>query len=425
MNNHAEKIDAYTSDLNSHTKELICIKGKLAVLVAALGYFVDIFDIIMFGIIRVASLKDLGLTQAEILTKGAYILNMQMAGMLLGGFIWGILGDKVGRVKVLYGSIIVYSLATLANAYVTDAESYAIIRFIAGIGLAGEIGAGITLVSELLPKEKRGYGTTIVASTGVFGAVAAALAGEYLDWKTCYILGGFMGLALLLLRVATHESGMFAKFSTDNTVKKGRLRDIFLNSSRCTRYFACVLMGVPMFFNNVILSVFAPEVARAIGIIEPISTAKIFFYGGIAIVLGDICSGLLSQKLKSRKKALNIFMFSLAIAIVYFFTFPPETANQYYIINSIAWFFVGLWAVLLTTASELFGTNIRATVTTSVPNMIRATTIPLTSAFTAIIAVSNAYYASMILAVISLSLGFLGVFLIRETYGKDLDFVER
>jgi MFS family permease len=404
--------------------ESITFKAKLAVIVAALGYFVDAFDLVLFNIIRVQSLLELGLTQAEILTKGAYIINMQMAGMLLGGFFWGILGDKIGRVKVLYGSIIIYSLATLINAFIYNVELYAWIRFIAGIGLAGEIGAGITLVSELLPKHIRGYGTTIVASTGIFGCVMAALFAEFFNWRTCYIIGGVMGLGLLFLRVVTHESPMFQKSKKNIAIKNGRLRDVFLHPKRLSRYLACVALGLPLYMCNIIFSTFAPEVGVALGISEPIEVSKIFLYSGIAMVIGDIASGILSQKIKSRKKILYIFSISLALILTSLLIYPPSTAFGYYVHMTIAWFFVGYWAVLLTTSAELFGTNIRATVATSIPNVIRATTIPLTMAFTFLVANTSPLNAVYIIFATVMFFTMLGLFGIRETYGRDLDFVE-
>ena len=165
---------------------------SLAVLVAALGYFVDIYDLILFGAVRGPSLQALGFSPADVQDKGILLLQLQMGGMLVGGILWGIIGDRRGRLSVLFGSIILYSIANLVNGTVDTLTGYAICRVIAGIGLAGELGAGITLVSELMDKERRGLGTTIVAATGILGGVVAGIVGgavpgiPAVDWRTAY-----------------------------------------------------------------------------------------------------------------------------------------------------------------------------------------------------------------------------------------------
>src|SRR6187402_2881858 len=180
------------------------------VIVAALGYFVDIYDLLLFGIVRKASLTDLGIIGDANRDAGEFLISMQMYGMLLGGIFWGILGDKKGRLSVLFGSIITYSIANIANGMVHSVEAYAFWRLIAGVGLAGELGAGITLVAETLPKNKRGYGTMIVASVGLTGAVVANLVYQIFgDWRLCYYAGGVLGLLLLFLRVSVRESGLY------------------------------------------------------------------------------------------------------------------------------------------------------------------------------------------------------------------------
>src|SRR5918994_2783616 len=204
---------------------------NLSILVAALGYFVDIYDLILFSIVRVKSLISIGVPKEDLLQTGALLLNMQMGGMLLGGLLWGILGDRRGRLSVLFGSIFLYSAANIANAFVDSVGAYAVLRLIAGIGLAGELGAGITLVSEVMSRESRGYGTTIVAAVGITGAVVAALVGDFFDWRTAYIVGGIMGIALLVLRIGVYESGMFEQVKA-SSVSRGSYFKLFSSRER-------------------------------------------------------------------------------------------------------------------------------------------------------------------------------------------------
>lgn len=237
---------------------------RLSVLVAALGYFVDIYDLILFSIVRVSSLTDIGVPADQLLTKGVLLLNMQMAGMLIGGIAWGVLGDKRGRLSVLFGSILMYSVANILNAFVHDVPTYAVLRLLAGIGLAGELGAGITLVSEIMPRETRGYATALVAAVGICGAVVAALVGDFFEWRTAYIVGGVMGIALLLLRIGVHESGMFQQVKAEPHAR-GRFLQLFATRERATRYLSIIIIGVPIWYVVGILITFSPEFGRAMG----------------------------------------------------------------------------------------------------------------------------------------------------------------
>ena len=303
-----------------------------AVIVAALGYFVDIYDLLLFGIVRTDSLKDLGITGDAIRNQGEYLISMQMFGMLFGGILWGILGDKKGRISVLFGSILIYSVANIANGMVTTVDGYAFWRLIAGIGLAGELGAGITLVTESLPKEKRGYGTMIVASVGVSGAVAAYLVYQiFQDWRLCYYAGGVLGILLLFLRISISESGMFKKVQ-ESEEKKGDFLSLFTNKKRFSKYIQCILIGIPLWFLVGVLITFSPEFAKALGVqgFETIAAGKAiaWCYGGL--VFGDIASGLLSQWLKSRKKVMYLFLvFNLVMVFVYLNAFGISASSFY------------------------------------------------------------------------------------------------
>jgi MFS family permease len=394
------------------------------IIVTALGYFVDIYDLILFSIVRVQSLTSLGVAADQLMNVGVYLINAQMIGMLIGGVIWGIMGDKRGRLTVLFGSILVYSLANIANAYVQDIQTYAIIRFIAGIGLAGELGAGITLVSESMSKEKRGYGTMIVASIGLMGAVFAAFITDHFEWRTAYLIGGVLGFLLLLMRVSVAESAMF------KSVKKEahQLADfklLFNNRSRFLNYLNCILIGLPVWFVVGILITFSPEIAKEIGITEPISVGKGILYCYLGTAIGDIASGVLSQMLQSRKKVVFLFLIMILLSSTWFLYSGLSNAAALYQIAFVLGFSAGYWALFVTIASEQFGTNIRSTVTTTVPNFVRAAVVPLTLGFAFAKQSMGAINAAYLVGLISIGIAIFAIFQIKETFGKDLDYIEK
>jgi len=395
----------------------------LAVLVAALGYFVDTFDMLLFSMVRVASLTDLGLSGDDLVSTGAFLLNMQLIGSLIGGLVFGIFGDKKGRVSVLFASILIYSLATFLNAFVTSIEQYALLRLIAGFGIAGELGAGVTLVSELLSKEKRGYGTTIVASFGMMGVVTAGIGTQYLHWKTCYLIGGGLGLMLLLLRMGVHESGMFSRIEEKSNVRKGDLVLLFSTWKRVRRFCAAVFVACPTWFVVSVLATFSPEIGIAIGIQEKISAGKVFTYLYTGLFVGDIASGLLSQWLKSRKKAIGVFLIGTGVSSICYLLFPKTEAQL------LSWAFIigvfcGYWAVFITAAAEQFGTNLRATVATMAPNIVRGSAVLMTLGFTFLKKSQGPVEAAIIVGVIVFFVGLVSILFSEETFGKDLDFVE-
>jgi MFS transporter, putative metabolite:H+ symporter len=395
---------------------------NLTVLVAGLGYFVDLFDITLFGVVRTASLKDLGITDpVEILDKGALIYNAQMVGMMVGGVLWGVLGDRRGRLSVMFGSILLYSFANLANAFVWDANSYAACRFFGGVGLAGELGAAITLVAESLPKEKRGLGTTIVATLGMLGIVAAALIGQHLYWKTAYITGGLMGLALLFARFKVSESAMFAK-KANPAARANPL--LLLQGGRFVKYVSCILIGVPIYFTTGILFTFAPEVTRGLNVQGTVTAGDAILWGSIGLTLGDLLAGLVSQKLKSRKRAvaLNLvagFGLMLAYGLV-----PGLTSTLVYVLSFLIGITVGYWAVLVTMAAEQFGTNIRATVATTVPNFVRGSAVFAVLAFKELKDHMSVGSAAMLVGSVCFGLALLALTRITETFHHDLDYEE-
>jgi putative MFS transporter len=392
------------------------------VLVASLGYFVDIYDLVIFSIVRLKSLQEIGVPADRIEADGNYIINMQMFGLLLGGILWGVIGDKLGRIKVLFGSIFLYSIGNIVNGMVHDVDTYAIVRFFTGIGLAGELGAGITLVSETLSKERRGYGTTIVAMIGLLGAVAAAWVGGY-HWRTAYYVGGGLGILLLLLRMGTFESGMFKNIH-DKDISKGNIFMLFNNRKRFLKYLYCILIGAPLWYVVGILVTKAPEFGKALGAPEPLSagTGILFTYVGISV--GGVFAGLLAQYSRSRKNTMFIFLLLSLISVMFYLSSTGITPTLFKWLCFFMGFAVGYWATFVTIASEQFGTNIRSTVTTTVPNFVRGSLIPINFAFTALMAHFGRITTGYIMMIILTAISLFATSQLKETFDKDLDYIE-
>ena len=400
-----------------------------AVIVAALGYFVDIYDLLLFGIVRKGSLTDLGIVGEANRDAGEFLISMQMYGMLIGGILWGILGDKKGRLNVLFGSIITYSIANIANGMVHSLEAYAFWRFIAGVGLAGELGAGITLVTETLPKNKRGYGTMIVASVGLIGAIVANLVYQTLqDWRICYYAGGVLGLLLLFLRVSVRESGMFKSMEVQQS-SKGKFISLFNDSKRFGKYIKCILIGISLWFVVGVLITFAPEFAKYLNVqgAESIAAGKAIAWCYAGLVVGDLTTGLLSQKLKSRKKVMAIFLVLNLVMMMIYLHAEGVSSTMFYVLCMLLGFSNGYWVIFVTIAAEQFGTNIRATVTTTVPNFVRGS-LPLIilgyQFFRDQTFSGNIIHASMVMGVLLSSIAFLALWKMKETFAEDLDYTE-
>lgn len=398
---------------------------SLAVLVAALGYFVDIYDLLLFSIIRVPSLTSLGLTKEQITIDGESIISWQMAGLLIGGIIWGVMGDKRGRLSVLFGSIILYSLANIGNGFVHTVEQYKIVRFIAGLGLAGELGAGITLVSELTPKEKRGVATSLVAGIGLTGAIVAFVMKQNFDWRTCYFIGGGLGLLLLLLRISVFESGLFHEVKKQE-VKRGNLLMFFTNGDRFKRYLMGILIGLPTWYVIGVMVTFSGEFAEKMGIVEKVDPGKAIMYAYAGISVGDILVGLISQWFQSRKKALFLFYGLTIIFMILFFTTQWNgTASRLYWICAGLGFSTGFWAIFVTMAAEQFGTNLRATAATTIPNMVRGMlTVFILPLFKVLRNATDYYTGGWMTAVVIMVITIIAALLSKESFHKDLNFVE-
>jgi len=396
---------------------------RIPVLVAALGYMVDMYDLFLFSIVRVPSLKSLHLSEDSILKDGLMLLNLQMAGLLVGGIVWGILGDKKGRLSVLFGSILIYSLANIGNGFVTSVSAYAVLRFIAGFGLAGELGAGITLVSEILPTKIRGYGTTLVATMGVFGALLAYLVSWLFDWRASYFIGGGLGLLLMLMRIKVFESGIFLKLK-EKSIKRGDMRMLFNNKARLKKYVTSIIIGMPIWFVVGILITFSPELGKAMNLDAPINAGKAVLFVFASQVAGNIVSGSLSQYFQSRKKVIFLFMTMSFLFVLIYLLVPFKQATLLYVVIAFLGFCSGYWTLFITVAAELFGSNLRATVATTVPNFVRGTTIPLTSLFVLLKNYTTTIYSALTVGVLTYLIAMVALVYLEETFKKDINYTE-
>lgn len=395
----------------------------MAVIVSALGFFVDVYDLLLFGIIRKPSLTDLGLSPTEVLTQGELIISIQMIGLLVGGILWGVIGDKKGRLNVLFGSILIYSIANILNGMVTNTTQYIVMRFMAGVGLAGELGAGITLISELLPKEKRGVAAAMIASFGILGAVTAYFMKEIFFWRTCYYIGGGLGLVLLALRVRVHESNLYSQLKT-KTIERGNFLMFFTNKHRFLRYIKCILIGLPAWYIIGVLVTFSDQFGAAFGI-NDIDPGKAIMFLYLAIAFGDLSVGLLSQRLHSRKKALFIFYGITILFTVLFFLQEGGSAVTFYFICAGLGYGTGFTVVYITMSAEQFGTNLRATAAISIPNMVRGALPLIILLFKFMRSLFDSYITGgWVTGIILMTIAVVAAINTEETFGKDLNFVE-
>jgi putative MFS transporter len=396
-----------------------------AVIVGALGYFVDIYDLLLFSIVRSASLTDLGCAGDQLVSRGLMLLNFQNVGMLVGGIIFGILGDRFGRVVLLFGSILLYSVANIANGFVHTIDAYAMWRFIAGVGLAGELGGGITLVSEMLSKEARGYGTMIVATVGVLGAVLGGQVAGHVNWRTAYFIGGGLGLALLALRVSVVESGLFKQMQArGEPVSRGNFFALFTSWARVGKYLRCICIGLPTWFVIGILVTFSPEIARALRIQGAITALHAVQFAYLGLACGGFASGFLSQVLRSRKKIVLGFILLTLAAMAAYFLASGQSPAVFYVIVGLLGFGIGYWAVFVTIAAEQFGTNIRATVATTVPNFVRGSVVPITIGFNFCRGQFGVIPGAILVGLACIAIALWALRGLEETHGKDLDYME-
>ncbi|MBX7096106.1 MAG: MFS transporter [Myxococcaceae bacterium] len=397
---------------------------SLTVLVAALGYFVDIFDLQLFNLVSKKSLVGIGITDEALVKQYDYLLFLwQMGGMLIGGLVWGILGDRLGRKSTLFGSILLYSVANIANGLVTSLEQYEAVRLLAGLGLAGELGAAITLVSETMDKERRGWGTMVVVTVGAFGAVAANLISRNFSWQVSYFVGGGLGLALLALRVGTFESTMFNKVKS-STATRGDFFSLFRSGKNAVKYVACILVGLPVWFVIGILIKFSDAFGLATGVDGKVSPGDAIMYAYLGLSVGDLISGALSQWLRSRRKVVFLYLVTTVLLTLAYVFIPGLSLAAFGFLCFLLGAATGYWALFVTIAAEQFGTNIRATVTTTVPNFVRGGVIPLVLSYKALEGAHGPVQAALVVGAVSLALAFAATWVLGETFGKDLDYTE-
>lgn len=397
---------------------------SVPVIVAALGYFVDIYDLLLFSIVRKPSLEAIGLTGQALTDTGLFLLNVQMAGLLVGGLLWGVLGDKIGRIKILFGSILTYSLANIANGFVDSVWQYSALRLIAGIGLAGELGAGITLVLESLPQKHRGWGTMIVASVGVAGAVLANIIAKNFDWRIAYFIGGGLGLLLLLLRISAHESGMFQKAESKPGIRRGNFLSLFTKWSRFSKYAKSILVALPLWYSVGLLMTLSPEFGKAFNLAAPVKAGDSVMYFYIGLVIGDFLSGALSQLFRSRRNVILLFILLYAGILAFFFYHPQLSNFEFYMICLVMGGTCGYWAIFITSAAEQFGTNLRSTVASTAPNFIRASVIPISLGFAQLKPHLGFTGSAALVGLVCLVISFASAWFLDETYHKDLDYME-
>ncbi len=396
---------------------------SLPIIVAALGNLVDVYDLLLFSIVRVSSLKSLGLDGKDLFEQGMLVLKMQMMGMLFGGILWGVLGDKKGRVKVLYGSILLFSIATIASGFVASVPQYAFFRFVAGIGLAGELGAGVALVSEILPKGSRGYGAMMIASVGFIGAILANIISEHLDWRNAYFIGGGFGFILLFMRAGVLESSLFRQIETADG-NRGDFLSLFTNRLRFYRYMRSILIGIPLWFLVGIILTLSPEFAIAMNISGTVSVGKAVMFGYMGAITGDFASSLISQRLKSRKKTVYLFLAIMTIFLGIFFSLNHANQETYYAVCWALGFSTGFWVMLIVIVAEQFGTNLRATVATTVPNFARGSIVPITLLFQFAKSQFGILNGGALVGILCVCLSLYSVYSLEETFSKDLNYLE-
>lgn len=410
-------------------------KSNLLVIIAALGYFVDIYDLVLFNVVKKESLEYIGLSGELLRQYDISLFNWQMTGMLIGGLIWGILGDKAGRIQVLFGSIILYSLANIANAFVTDTTGYAVCRILAGIGLAGELGAGITLVVESMEKTKRGWGTMVIVTVGALGGVAARLVGgsgaqlasilhlNLAAWQMAYLVGGFMGLILLVMRIGAFESGMFHSMKKTQ-VSRGNFLMLFSNLSRAKLYIASIAIGLPIWFVVGVLINQSHTIAAYIGVEGEVHVGDSVMWSYIGLSVGDLVSGALSQWLRSRRKVIFIYLTILSVTVLGYLFMKKVSLDFFHLMCMMLGASTGFWALFVTVASEQFGTNLRSTVTNTAPNFVRGATVPITKGFEYLIPILGVGFAALSVGTVCILLSFLATWYVHETFSKDLDYFE-
>lgn len=394
----------------------------LTVLVVALGYYVDAYDLLVMSAVRKPSLLSLGVPESETLNIGLSLLNYQLVGLMIGGVMWGVIADKYGRKKALFGSILIYSFANIANGYINSVNMYYWLRIIAGFGLAGELGVGISLITENVAKERRTISTAIVSFFGMLGASTGGWFGSIFEWQNCFLIGGFAGLLLLLLRLKVEESVMFNEIK-DKNVSKGNIWMIIKNPKTLLTYFFCTLAGAASILFIGVFIQSTPELGKLFNLNITAGIALIWYYLGASV--SEIIAGLLSKLLKERKAPIYIFYAISLLAITNFCVNVPNSPYFFYLNCLFLGFGLGWWSQLITLSAELFGINVRATAATSIPTFARAWNIPFSNIFKQNIPNLGIVNSAFGIGVIVVSLAIISITMVKETFENDANFIER
>ena len=394
----------------------------LPVIVCTLGYAIDLYDLLVFSAVRIQSMTAIGVPAANQLDAGISLINAQMLGLVLGGIVFGILGDKFGRTKILFSSICLYSIATFANAFVTDLPTYKLLRFVSGFGLSGELGLAITLIAEIIDKKDRGYAAAIIAGFGMLGCVLAGVSAKYLDWRTCYMIGGTAGVVLLILRAKVIESPLFQALGKN--MAQGSIKLLFSSFDRIKRFLLCILIAVPMPLTFWMLIAFAPEFTSKLGLAKPLTSGDAIVFGYIGLTLGDLFSCFLTQMIKSRRKVLLLFVISNFALCLYYLSVHHDNSAAFKILYVLLGFSGGYWALMALIAAESFGTNLRATVATTVPNFARAAAIPIGIALSMLKGPFGLIQAATTISIFTFAIGIVAALVIKETYDTGIDYIE-
>jgi MFS family permease len=421
---YAGRTMALSNPIQLHATHTLSMSERVAILlVAGFGFLVDVYDSVLFAVVRIQSFTSLRIPVAEHLSTGVLLFNLQMTGMVLGGAVWGVLGDKIGRRSALFGSIFLYSLANLLNAFVDSMPMYGVCRFISGFGLAGEVGAAMTMAAEIMPPKYRTYGTAFVSVMGVLGSLLAAAVGDMLPWRWAFASAAIFGFILLVARVSTKESQLFTKISQTGTTVRGSIKMLIAKRERVARLARCVFCAMPLFFLFGILISFAPEIWRGSSDAGKMAAtvASLAMYYSLGETAGEVVSGVLSQVMQSRRRVMQLFLSGASVVLIAMLYAP---ASMFPMFCFPAGFLVGYWGIAMTTTAEQFGTNLRATASTLVPNLMRATVIPMSLLFGLMSSLITPHASATILAVACLAMAFVSVHSMEETFGKDLDFVE-
>lgn len=404
----------------------------LLILVASLGYFVDAYDLIIASVVRSSAIVELGLAQVGTPehTKYAQLFEyVQSAGILLGGIIFGVYSDKKGRKKALYYSIAIYSIANILNGLLSASVPfvgtvYCILRFICGFALAAELSIGIVMISETMKAKHRGYGTMIVVSFGILGAVLAAVLFEFIGihWQTLYLIGGIAGVLLLIFRFSVKETNPFLDLENQES-ERGSWVMIFKNRRLLKILFNAILLGFPIYFFISIPIKFATDYGKELGLTIKGTIPIIVFY--IAMSVSDIIANYLCQLFENRKKVLYFYLGLCTISVFLLHFYPPTTPEQYfYLFSPLMGFASGYWALLITFTNEQIGTNIRSTYTTAVPNVVRSLFIPIQLLLTVLQPTFGTSTSVFYIGVLAVILALLGLYSLKETWGKNLKFID-